>query len=101
MSLLRPLIAGAVGTLLVSGVAAPAWAGGPAGATPHPGGAAPGAPGIDEQYLPATKSGVVTSTPRGEPRLAHRAADRWSRRGVLPDRGRARRADHAVRRRRR
>jgi len=62
MSLLRPLIAGAVGTLLVSGVAAPAWAGGPAGATPHPGGAAPGAPGIDEQYLPATKSGVVTST---------------------------------------
>src|SRR3954447_17498217 len=62
MSLLRPLIAGAVGTLLVSGVAAPAWAGGPAGATPHPGGAAPGAPGIDEQYLPATKSGVATST---------------------------------------
>src|SRR4051812_10076504 len=62
MSLLRPLIAGAVGTLLVSGVAAPAWAGGPAGATPHPGGAAPGAPGIDEQYLPATKSGVGTST---------------------------------------
>ncbi|HYJ76277.1 MAG TPA: glycoside hydrolase family 15 protein [Kineosporiaceae bacterium] len=62
MSLSRPIVvAGVVGALLVSGAAAPAWASAPATAR-HPAGAAPGAPGVDEQYLPATKSGVGTST---------------------------------------
>jgi glucoamylase len=66
MSLSRPLAAGVVGALLITGAAAPAWAGSrPAAGPPAPGsvdGAAPGAPGIDEQYLPATKAGVGTST---------------------------------------
>ncbi|MGZ4650553.1 MAG: glucoamylase, partial [Kineosporiaceae bacterium] len=67
MSLSRPLAAGVVGALLMSGAAAPAWAGSstavsPPAAGPDAAGAAPGAPGIDEQYLPATKSGVATST---------------------------------------
>src|SRR5687768_13650956 len=54
---LRPLIAGVAGALLAAGLAAPAAAGG----TPATG-AAPGGPGVDEQYLPATKSGLGTST---------------------------------------
>ena len=68
MSLSRPLVAGVVGTLLISGAAAPAWAGTRAAPStgpstgPSAGTAAPGAPGVDEQYLPATKSGVGTST---------------------------------------
>ena len=38
----------------------------PAGATAAPaGGAAPGAPGVDEQYLPADKVGLGTSTTTG------------------------------------
>ncbi len=63
MSLSRRFVAGVVGTLVVSGVAAPAWGLQP----PSTGGPAPGAPGIDEQYLPATKSGVGTSTTTASP----------------------------------
>jgi glucoamylase len=65
MSLSRRFVAGVVGTLVVSGVAAPAWASSPP--TTGAGGPAPGAPGIDEQYLPATKSGVGTSTTTASP----------------------------------
>ena len=56
MPLVRPLIVAVVSGLLAAGATAPAWAAPPAR------GAAPGAPGIDEQYLPATKSGFGTST---------------------------------------
>src|SRR4051812_50108994 len=65
MSLSRRFVAGVVGTLVVSGVAAPAWASSPP--TTGAGGPAPGAPGIHEQYLPATKSGVGTSTTTASP----------------------------------
>jgi glucoamylase len=69
MPFARPLVAGVTGALLATGAAAPALAGpaGPAGpavaatATPAATGPAPGAPGVDEQYLPADKSGVGTS----------------------------------------
>jgi glucoamylase len=52
MSPVRPLIVGVLGALLALGAPAPVWAGD---------GTAPGGPGVDEQYLPATKSGVGTS----------------------------------------
>lgn len=50
----RPIVTAAVVGLLAAGVTTPAWSAPPT--------SAPGAPGIDEQYLPATKSGVGTST---------------------------------------
>ena len=62
MSPVRPLIAGVVGTLLAVGLAAPVRADDAAAGRAPSGGAAPGAPGVDEQYLPAMKSGVGTST---------------------------------------
>jgi glucoamylase len=49
-------VAGVVAAVLAAGAAGPAVAGGPAATGP-----APGAPGVDEQYLPADKSGVGTS----------------------------------------
>jgi glucoamylase len=48
--------------MLVTGVIVAAPISTPALATPPSGGAAPGAPGIDEQYLPADKSGFGTAT---------------------------------------
>ena len=61
MSLVRPLITAVVVSLLAAGATAPVSAAARAGG-PASGDAAPGGPGVDEQYLPATKSGVGTST---------------------------------------
>jgi glucoamylase len=72
-SLSRVMIAGTVGAVLAVTAAAPASpAPGrqPAGAAGHSAGQAgatgpaPGAPGVDEQYLPADKSGVGTAASR-------------------------------------
>src|SRR5262245_20703471 len=56
----RALLAG-VTTVAMVGVVAPSVA----VAAPPAGGPAPGAPGVDEQYLPADKSGFGTSTSTG------------------------------------
>ena len=56
----RVMLAGAVGAVLAVTAAAPASPAGTAGQVPATG-PAPGAPGVDEQYLPADKSGVGTS----------------------------------------
>src|SRR3954454_22273419 len=64
MRLSRSLVTVVVGALMISGGAAPALAAGASSSGPPAGGTAPGAPGVDEQYLPATKSGVGTSTTR-------------------------------------
>src|SRR4051794_38324281 len=58
-SLPRLLTAGVLACLLAAGLGSPALAGGPADEPAA--GAAPGAPGVDEQFLPADKSGVGTS----------------------------------------
>lgn len=60
-SLSRLLAVGVAGALVTAGAAAvPAVADEPAAGAAATG-PAPGAPGVDEQYLPATKSGVGTS----------------------------------------
>ena len=61
MALSRSLVAVVAGALMISGGAVPAMAASASSSEPA-GGAAPGGPGVDEQYLPATKAGVGTST---------------------------------------
>ena len=59
VSIIRVLVAAATATTLVVGPSGPALAGGAGGHGPATG-PAPGAPGVDEQYLPADKSGFGT-----------------------------------------
>ena len=64
VSIIRVLVAAATATTLVVGPSGPALAGGGPAGRPATG-PAPGAPGIDQQYLPADKSGFVTSATTG------------------------------------